>query len=156
MNLYSPVLVFCLAFSCTAAYADDTVYVQVRNSKVRSAPNAWSSQVASLSYGDSVTKIGGEDPWWKVKTAQGQVGYISTASVTTRKVVLNSHGSAGHGGVDQSDVVLAGKGFSKEAESSFAATSHASFAEVDAMERIKISEGEAREFLKAGQLGGGK
>ena len=138
------------------ARADDSLSVQVRNTKLRSEPSMWSNGVASLSYGDPLTKISGDEPWFKVKTSHGQVGFIPSSAVTTKKIVLSSRGASGAASVDQSDVVLAGKGFSKEAEAAFASSSKANFAEVDAVERVKVSEGEARQFMQAGQLGGGK
>lgn len=138
------------------AFAADSMYVQVKSSKVRSQANYWSSPVATVSYGDALTKIGGDDPWWKVQTAKGETGYIPSSSVTSRKIVFGTAKNAGKYGIDQTEVVMAGKGFSKEVEKSFAATGQGNFAAVDAIERTKVSDGEVREFMKGGQLGGGK
>ena len=141
---------------CGSALAQQTVYVQVRQAKLRSGPAAWSSSVATLSYGDSLTVIGGEDPWWQVKSNKGKTGYIPTSSVSDKKIVLSSVGYSGSARVDQSDVVLAGKGFSKEVEKSFASSSGLDYRKVNQVEKNKISESEINAFIKAGELKGGR
>lgn len=139
---------------CHAASADDQVSVQVKTSKVRSQPNLWSGSVATVSYGDALQKLSEDAGWLKVK-ARGASGYLPASSVTERKVVLNASGSVA-GGHDASDVVLAGKGFNKGVEAQYAQTSHLNYATVDAIEKVKVSDAEVREFVQSGQLKGGK
>jgi uncharacterized protein YgiM (DUF1202 family) len=130
--------------------------VQVRQAKLRSGPAAWSTSVGTLSYGDPLTVIGGDDPWWQVKTSKGKTGYIPTSSVSDRKIILSSVGYSGSARVDQSDVVLAGKGFSKEVEKSFASSSGLDYRKVDQVEKNKVSDSDINAFIKAGELKGGR
>lgn len=139
-----------------AASAEETVYVQVRESKVRSTPKIWAAPVASVSYGDALVKLSGSEGWSQVKTAGGKGGYIPESSITSRKVVLSSNASLGAGGADSTDAILAGKGFDQATERQFAASSGANLAPVDQMEKLRISEQELKEFVISGGLEGGR
>lgn len=141
-------------FAPSLSFASDSVFVQIRNSKLRSQPSAWSSQVASVSYGDELTKLEETGSWIKAKTAKGQIGYVPTSSVTTRKVVLKGNTQAVSSASGNPDIVLAGKGFTKEVEESFKASSNLDFSAVDAMERVKVADSDAKAFAKSGKLNG--
>lgn len=141
-------------FSISSALAAD-VYVTVRESKLRSRPEFLASPVASVRYGDRLSVVKDSEPWMQVSYG-GKQGYVHSSAITTRKVVLSASKGAAGANVDQSDVVLAGKGFSSEVEKQFAAThSNLSFAAVDAMERVKISTAELDAFVKQGKLTAG-
>lgn len=129
------------------------VYVQVRTTKLKAKPQQWSTAAADLKYGDRLTQTGAEGSWLKVKTAGGASGYVHVSAVSARKIVLSSK-STGDNGTNSEDVVLAGKGFSKEIESQYAAQNGAlDFKEVDRMESIKVSPKELAAFMQAGKLG---
>jgi uncharacterized protein YgiM (DUF1202 family) len=151
-NKKSISIVFFLVLITVGSASAADVYVTVRESKLRTKPEFLASATASVRYGDKLSVVKDSEPWMQVSIG-GKQGYIHSSAITTRKVVLSaSKGSAG-ANVDQSDVVLAGKGFSSDVEKQFAAThSNLSFASVDAMERVRISTAELEAFVKQGKL----
>jgi beta-barrel assembly-enhancing protease len=143
-------LVAALLFLCGAASAE-TLCVKVREAKLRAQPEFWAAASAGLKYGDRLTELGEHGEWYKVKTSGGLEGYIHSSAVTDREVVLSGR-RAGAADVDQGDVVMAGKGFSPEIERQYsAANRNLSYAEVDGMERIKVSDAELTGFIRQGQ-----
>lgn len=138
-----------------AAASGQPMYVQVRSSKIRSAPEFWAAAVSGVSYGDRVTVVPGqksESGWLKVKAA-GKEGFLHISALTSRKVVLRGSGEQSPRAADASEVVLAGKGFSKEIEADYARTHALSYAAVDQVERTRVSDGALAAFIKAGKLG---
>lgn len=135
------------------ALAESTLYVTVRESKLHEKADFFSAAVGDIRYGEALSVVSSSGAWSQVKTSGGKSGYVHQSAVTTRKVVLNS-GAGYSGKADANDVVLAGKGFSADVEKQFAA-SHRSlnFADVNAMERIKVAPKELQSFVSVGQLG---
>lgn len=145
---------------CGAAFAADKplgpVSVKVKSVKVRSEPKVWAPSVVALAYGDSIEALSVTDGWLTVR-ARGKQGFLHESAVSTKKIVLSGRGSVGDGTTDRADVALAGKGFNRAVEREFAGQdSTLDFRSVDAMERIKVTEGELAAFLKAGHLGKGR
>lgn len=151
-----PLLVVLL--SAGTAFADDSVsegdvlQVKVRSTALRTEPKAWSSPIGTANYGDKLTVMGIGGGWVKAKTSGGKSGYVHTTAVTSKKVVLGSSGLTDIG-ADASEVVMAGKGFSKKVEEGYAAAQGLNFKAVDGMERWKVKTAELLAFLKEGKLG---
>lgn len=154
-NRFLIVLLSWFLISGNTLLAEEIGYVQIKSSKIRSAPKIWASAVASVSYGDGLTIIEKEDNWVKV-TSKGKTGYIPASAITPKKVVLASSARVGESSVDPTDAILAGKGFDKGVEAQYAAQSSGNYQAVNAMEKIKVSEAELRAFVIAGELAGGK
>lgn len=134
-----------------AASTPSSVYVKVKATKLRSKPEYFANGIATLNYGDALQKIEGGDSWWKVKKGNSE-GYIPVSAISDRKIVLTSS-KAAQEQVNSGDVVLAGKGFSKEAEKQLAASDRKlNFAGVDRMESIRVSDQEVLAFINAGLL----
>ena len=145
----------CLAFSLgTAADAlAEDVYVTVRESKLRPKPDFFSAGIADLKYGDRLQVVSSSEPWLTVKTAGGRSGYVHQSAISEKRVVLRSSASFDAAGQDSNDVVLAGKGFSAAVEKQFASqNSQLNFADVNAMERIKVSPKDVANFVQQGKL----
>ena len=153
--------------------ADDVVYTFARAKSVSgAAPIGWFlSNVGSIAgftpdvfgkdpkakeLGDEVKKISGDDSWWNVRAKGGVTGFISAASVTDRKVILSSTGKVSGVGVDTADVVMAGKGFNKQIEESYARNGNLNYKAVNKLEAIRIGESDQLRFSQEGQLIGGK
>lgn len=136
--------------SVKAATAEKSLFVQVKNTKLRSDPKFWASSVADLSYGAEVIPVASSDnqSWIKVKYG-GQEGYIYVSAVTKRKVIFNSSGDKK---VDPSNMVLAGKGFNRQVESSYASSKGISYAAVDEVEAKKVGGPELYNFIHEGKL----
>ena len=131
----------------------DVLQVKVRSTALRGEPKAWASPLGTANYGDKLTVVALGGGWVKVKSSSGKVGYVHTSAITTKKVVLGSSGLTDTS-ADPTEVVMAGKGFSKKVEESYSATTQGlNFSAVNGMERWKVSSTELASFLKAGKLG---
>lgn len=131
------------------------VQVRIRETKLRSQPKFWGASVADLKYSESLTLLGNESGWLKVRTSGGKQGYVHPSVVTDKKIVLASK-AAVETGIDTSEVVLAGKGFSKEVEQEYARNNpELNFKAVTSVEQMRISDQELLAFLREGKLGQG-
>jgi uncharacterized protein YaaQ len=132
--------------ACGESHAQEQAFVKVRMTKIKSRPDFLSSSVGELREGNSITVLGRENAWVKIKN-----GYIHESAVSDKQVALRSSGSAGS---DSSDLVLASKGFDSETEKRFAQQNpEVNFREVDNMEKIQVGEKDLISFIKAGKLG---
>ena len=142
---------------CFADDSDKSISIKVRDTVVRSKPKAWAPGVSQVAYGNKVTVIGSESGWLKVRTSSGKEGYLHPSAVTDKPVILSSPKGGVGKEVDPSEVVLAGKGFSKEIEQQYAALNPAlKFGELNQIERVRISDSELVEFMRQGMLGKGR
>ena len=147
--IFALVLIELLATS-PSAFADNSVFVQVRTTKLRNAALHWAPAAETLMLGDKLTVLESKDGWFKVKSARGKTGYVHESTLTVRRTELRSGSSANT--VDSSEAVLAGKGFNKQVEQQFAASNHLSFAQVDAVERLRVDDAEVLAFINGGGL----
>ncbi|NDC38247.1 MAG: SH3 domain-containing protein [Proteobacteria bacterium] len=131
------------------------VQVNIKESKLRTQPKFWSSTVADLKYSESLTLLGSESGWLKVRTKSGAQGYLHSSAVTTKKIVLAGKASVGTQ-ADAAEVALAGKGFSREVEREYALSNpELNFKAVNAIEQVRVSDQELLAFLREGKLGKG-
>lgn len=145
-------ILLCSSFASAAwAAGSDTVFVKVKSVKLRSSPEYFGAGVATVNYGDALQKVESGKDWWKVKKGAA-VGYIPVSALSDKKIVL-SGSRAPETEFKSRDVVLAGKGFSKEAEKQLASNDKKlNFAAVNRMEGIKVSDQEMLGFIKSGML----
>lgn len=130
----------------------EEVWVQVRDSKVRSQPQFYAASVASVRYGDRLTKTDDERGWASVSVGTTK-GYIPLSAISRQQIILSAR-DVSKVQADSSDVVLAGKGFSKEIERSFKAQdSSARFDLVDKVESAaRVSGQDVAQFKQQGGL----
>ena len=132
----------------------ETLYVSVKSSELKSCTGRFSSTVAKVSYGDSVTVLVAEDKNTKVKLSDGTSGWIATGSLTKKKIVKSSSGSTVKASTNE--IALAGKGFSEEAENAYKTTnSTLDYSKVDEIERISVSDKDLQNFIENGELSDG-
>ncbi|MBX7143142.1 MAG: SH3 domain-containing protein [Oligoflexia bacterium] len=142
------------ALACSSIALAEDVSVKIRSTALRSQPKAWAATLAVLSYGDTLKLTGADGSWMKVKSKGGTEGFVHSSALTTKKVVLASAKSPS-AQVDRADIVMAGKGFSKEIERQFAsANGSLNYASVNEVERFRVSSGELSAFMKSGKLKG--
>ncbi len=137
-----------------AAPKEALLYVQVKESKLRSQPQFWASSAANLTYGDVLTALGAapsDKSWIKVKKGDTE-GYVHVAAVTKRKVILSSSTKGVQSNVDPSSVVMAGKGFNRQVENSYASKKGLDFKSVDKAEQNKVDPSDEAAFIKEGKL----
>jgi len=139
-------------FAC-AADSNTTVFVEVSATKIRPQPKYWSPGTADLVYGAPLTVLARENDWLKVRTAAGAEGFVNSSAVTERKVALAAGSDSVRIKADESDVVLAGKGFNEQIESSYRASrKDLNFAGVDAVQNFTVSDSTLAHFIAAGKL----
>lgn len=131
------------------------VWVQIARSSLRSGPEHFAPTVASVSYGDRLTKVSATEDWIKASTASGKTGFIHVSALSGKEVVLSGR-RASSNVADAADVVMAGKGFSKEVEAQYKLKGGGMrFDLVDQMERSgNVSSNELEQFVKSGHLKG--
>lgn len=146
---------FCLApQSLAGAGADPMLYIQVRSTKLRAKPEFWSAALADLSYGSALTPLGAaptDKSWLKVKLDATE-GYVHVSSVTKRKIILKASADTNGKNVDQSSIVLAGKGFNSQIENNYRSAKGLDYSAVDEVEKLGVDPGEEGQFVSDGKL----
>jgi len=140
-----------LAVTVEAASAEP-VWVQVRESVVRSKPQYYAPGVLPVRYGEPVEKLSQSTGWARVRVKNIE-GYLPLSSVSLDQIVLQAR-ELERVSADTSDVVLAGKGFNKEVEKEYRnGDPSARFDLVDKVEReARASSSEVAQFKKSGGL----
>ena len=130
----------------------ESVWVQVRESVVRSKPRYYASGIVPIRYGEKLEKLS-ESSGWAFVRVKNIEGYVPLTSVSLDQIVLRARELA-QVPVDTSDVVLAGKGFNKEVENSYRSSDPgARFDLVDKVEQASnVSPAEVERFKKRGGL----
>jgi uncharacterized protein YgiM (DUF1202 family) len=148
--------VIALATLAGASMAADKMSVQSEEAVIRATPAPFGAKVATAKYGDRLTVIAQQGAWSQVQTDGGASGWTQTASLTKAKVVLQAGSSDVSRTASGEELALAGKGFNSQVEGQFKANNpNVDFKWIDYMEKIKISEPQMIQFLRAGGLKGG-
>ncbi len=94
--------------------------VQIQDGKLRADPSFLGKVLGSVAYGESVTVIKQQDPWFFVSAKGGQLtGWIHSSALTEKEIVLRSGSADVRKTASQKEVALAGKGFSADVEKEF-------------------------------------
>ena len=146
-------LFICVAIVCVAFLLAETLIVKVQSTYVRKEPKFYSSPVATLRAGDSVTQISSQAGWFKVRTSKGIEGWIHSKAVQGGKLTIAAMDKSLKTSATADEVALAGKGFNKQVEDSYKSRNKGiNFGEVDRMLKIKVTPDELRRFLMDGKL----
>jgi uncharacterized protein YgiM (DUF1202 family) len=138
---------------CVALLIAETLIVKVQTTYVRKEPKFYSSPLATLNAGESVTQISSQEGWLKVRTSKGVEGWIHSNAVQTGKWAIAAMDRSLKTSATADEVALAGKGFNKQVEDEYRSRNKGmSFGDVDRMLRIKVSPDELRRFLMDGKL----
>jgi uncharacterized protein YgiM (DUF1202 family) len=142
-----------VAVLCVALLLAQTLVIKVQSTHVRKEPKFYSSPVATLKAGDSVTQISSQAGWFKVRTSKGVEGWIHSQAVATGKLAVAAMDKSVKMSATADEVALAGKGFNRQVEESYKSRNKGlNFGEVDRMLRIKVTPDELRRFLMDGKL----
>lgn len=157
MSVLRSSLLFVTAFAVLGGASlarADNVWVQVRESVIRSRPMFLAPAVTPVKYGDAVGVVS-EDAGWVKVAFRGKEGFLPASTVTPSRIVLSGK-SSGKVMADASDVVLAGKGFSKEVEEQYKKSgSGTRYDLVDRVERqCRVVPAEVKAFMAQGGLNG--
>jgi hypothetical protein len=128
--------------------------VQVQDGKLRADPSFLGKIIGTVAYGDSVTVIRQQDPWFFVSTRTGQLtGWIHSSALTEKEIVLRAGDANVQKTASQREIALAGKGFNPEVEKEYKLRNpNLNFESIDRMERIIVSDEEIRQFMTEGKL----
>jgi hypothetical protein len=145
-------LLVLLCIGTPAKAVSENAWVQVRETKLRSQPKFYATGSATLRYGQAVNRLGASNGWAEVASSLGR-GYLPVTSLSRDQIILSSQ-DISKIKADSAEVVLAGKGFSKEVEGQYSALeSEARFDLVDKVEgATRVSSKEAADFAKQGGL----
>lgn len=146
---------FCgLALAAPTFKKGATVYVNVKSCTVRAGTGLFAKKLGTFTYGTQLVVVESNSKSTQVMNpAKKTTGWIATGSITLKKIT-GSSGSALT--ASQSELALAGKGFSAEAEKAFKASNGLlNYADIDEVEKIKVDEEELKAFIKEGKLAGG-
>lgn len=129
------------------------LFVEVRESQVRAEPKQWARGLAKVAYGDKLEEISRGDSWVKVKTSDGNEGYIHLTAVTSRQVVIPGRTDAELVSSAGSEVVLAGKGFSSDVEDLMKNNGKdLNYEAVNQLPSFGVTPSELEQFLRVGRL----
>lgn len=147
------VVTICVALAAipSAAIAEKA-WVQVRETKLRSQPLFYASGSNTLRYGDAVEQLGNSGAWSEVRAAGGK-GFLPVTVLSRHQIVLSSQ-DIRKVQADSGEIVLAGKGFSKEVEKEFKeANADVRYDLVDKVEKsTRVAPAELAAFVKSGGL----
>lgn len=142
-----------VAVVCVVLLFAETLVVRIQSTYVRKEPKFYSSPLATLRAGESVTQISSQAGWFKVRTSQGVEGWIHSQSVATGKFKVSAMDQSLKMSTSADEVALAGKGFNKQVEDEYKSRNKGiSFVEVERMLKIKVTPDELRRFLMDGKL----
>ena len=151
--------VICLVFLGLAALnatadAQKIMTIQVREGQLRATPSHFGKIVAKVSYGNQVTVLENNGPWKKVSLSGGKVkGWIHDTALSSAKIDLKSGQANVSASVNQKEIALAGKGFSKEVEAQYRQTNkNLDYAWINRMETFKVSSSQMQNFIAEGRL----
>jgi hypothetical protein len=131
--------------------AADLLSIQVKSTKLRSAPKFWAASVADLSLGDKVSPGRTQGDWIQA-TASGRTGWLHRTAVTSKDIVLSGGGSTVASTTSTEDVSMAGKGFNRTVETEYGSSRGVNFGGVDAMSEHTVTPAELETFLREGKL----
>jgi len=148
------IALFCLIVAgLYAQKVGDTLYVNVNSASLKSSTGFFASTTGTVKYGDQVRVAATSGKWVQVRTAANVTGWISTSSLTTKRI--STQGNAAN--ASSREIALAGKGFSPEVEAEYKkGGGDINYPAVDAMERSSVSEKDLLAFIEEGRLAKGE
>lgn len=140
-----------------AADAGDPLFVQVKQTPLRTSPSFLAPTLDTLEYGAAVTYRSARGDWYEVTptdATDGPVGWIFSDAVErdgSTEVVLQSE-RVERRTVTSREVALAGRGFSENLEQEYAAQEELDFDQVDAIESRVIDGARVISFIEEASL----
>ena len=129
-------------------------YVSVSNAVVRAKASQFSNSVGTLEYGEAVTIEKVENGWSNITSSDGKItGWLPNSSLTAKKLLVEV--SSKKTTANAKELALAGKGFDKNFEDTFAEENDVSFEQVDEVESFAATEKDTVVFIKEGHLSAG-
>jgi uncharacterized protein YgiM (DUF1202 family) len=147
---------FLVGLSSVTVLAGDQklMSVEVKEGQLRAKPSFLGKIVVMLSYGDRVAVLEEQAGWMRVSLERDSnvTGWIHTSALTKKKIELKAGSEVAQ--VSDSEVVIAGKGFTSQVEQEFKlANQNLDYTWIDKMEKeFVVSQNKIQQFLTAGGL----
>jgi hypothetical protein len=147
-------LLFAVALVVVALEAGDGLFVQVRETELRSAPGFLSMIVSRLEFGDELVYQDARSGFVQVVLADGEtVGWIHEGAIKeNRSTNLQLQGESTTRTVTSREIALAGRGFSETLEDEYGDDRELDFTAVDALEGVSVDPTDLIDFIQAAGL----
>ncbi len=131
----------------------DTMSVQVKNTYLRTTPSFLGKKITQLNYADKVTVNKEQNSWINIYSPlKNKSGWVHSSALSNDRIVLKGSDDAAQD-ASKSEIVMAGKGFSKEVESQYKQQNRSlNYKLVDQMEKSTIKSENIVKFAKNGSL----
>lgn len=136
----------CLSF-LAFANSGDIKYVNAQKAILKSSTDFFAKKVATVSYGEKLYIIEEKDNWSLVTPESNTkiAAWISNANITSKKILSKRN-------ISDSEIALAGKGFTKSGRQYNVDDDDLNYQAVVAFENINITENELKHFIREGKL----
>jgi uncharacterized protein YgiM (DUF1202 family) len=132
----------------------ETLVVKVKKTNLRMEPVFYAGTVTVLSNGAQVEKLDAKQGWYRIRTRDGQEGWLHSSAVRVKKFSLLETDRPVKSEASADEVALAGKGFNQQVEEKYQTDNpEVSFAGVDNMLTLKVTPEQLKDFLEKGKLG---
>ena len=153
-----------LAFIFSLALARDSVWVSSSRAKIQTEKSASSDVVSKPGRGTELTVLAYEKRWYRVRTPDGDEGWIYRGRVSkeppaqeTGEETGNLLSALGGGSIaaDEADTARSIRGLSKETETyaKNTGTPEKYQKALDDVLAMKVTDGEIRDFMRNGKIG---
>jgi len=130
----------------------DVMSVQQKEGKLREKPSFLGKISKKLPYGTKVTVAKEQGDWYNIKV-ENLTGWLHKSSLTEKEIVLKAGAENVKAGVDNDELVLAGKGFNSQVEKSYSQSNpELNYGLVDRMEKLEVNPVALESFVKDGGL----
>ena len=127
--------------------------VTVQTAELRSSPSFFGRIVATLEYGDMVRVQDEQGSWFEViSTETRENGWIHVSALERRRIIFAASDQDVPTEATSGEIALAGKGFNKEVEERYSATTELDFSRVDQLERALVPFDTIARFARDGGL----
>lgn len=137
--------------------SDSTMLVKVERTALRTAPSFASPVLTFAAYRTPFAVIRTENDWvFGYVQGSGRPGYIHLSALSPVKVTLGADALSAPPALQESEIVLAGKGFSSSLESALREGNAFNFAAVDDMVTLTYPYAECLAFIQGTDISPGE
>lgn len=134
--------------SISALYSE-SMSITIKVAQIRTAPSFLGKVIYRLNYANKVNVLESKQGWAYVQTNENnEKGWVHLSALTEKDIVLNTNSADIGMSASNSEVALAGKGFSSEVEESYKGNNHIDYTWIDKMESFNIETEQVVLFLE--------
>lgn len=146
--------IFTILLLSSSILLADTMSVQVKNTYMRTTPSFLGKKIIQLKYADAVSVNKEQNNWINVFFPdKNKNGWIHSSALSNKRIVLKESTASTNQVASKSEIVMAGKGFSKEVEDEYKQQNKSlNYTLVDKIEKTAVSNTSLLKFAKNGSL----